>query len=210
MALHTVTQFAQLCGKPKGHISTYVKRGKIIKSGKFIDDTLRENQDFMRSCGILEPVRAVEAVKSQPDPGDPKPSRPIPAAPSVPAPTPSDTGQYEMNLKAKDADIELKHQRLVLLQLEEERIRGNQIPTEFVRDLVAGFSKQIIRSYKDLADKFLIEVAHSLKIPDKRSAELKGIMVEMINKAHDKAIDRAISDLEAVVSDQKNKKKKTG
>lgn len=199
MAKYTVTEFAELCGKSRGYITTYIGRGVIVKTakkGKVIDDQVQENIDFMLKCGIT-PEGYVPPVEPEP-----KPLSPIPSENSA------NSGQYELNLQKADADIALKNQRLVLMQLEEAKIRGQQIPTPFVRDLIAAFSSQIINTYKEMSDQFLIEVAHSTKISGKKSAELKGKMIDMINKAHDKAIDKAIGDLESVINDQKQKNAK--
>ncbi|MCK4521991.1 MAG: hypothetical protein KAU20_05440 [Nanoarchaeota archaeon] len=199
-------EFAELCGKNSAHISKYISRGKIIRSGKVIDSDLPENIEFMKSCGV--DVDGITPSNTQAEPVIEKPSpRSSPGDPGIDDPAVAETGQYSLTLQKTDADINLKNQRLILLQLEEARIRGDQIPTEMVRDLISRFSKSIINEYKDLADKFLIELMHKMKVSADMSAEIKGEMIKLINITHDKAITTAIKGIEDVVSNQQKAKK---
>ena len=52
MALHSYKEFAELCGIAPGQIAVYYKRRKIvyteIDGNVFIDDSIRENKDFLQ------------------------------------------------------------------------------------------------------------------------------------------------------------------
>lgn len=114
-----------------------------------------------------------------------------------------DKGAMSENLikiaKAK-ADLDKKLVDVRIAKLTESKLRGDNIPTKMVRDMISALSKSFISSYKDAADRFLIEISHRKRLSSDESAEMKGELVKIINMAHDRSIDAAKIEMKAIVS----------
>lgn len=210
MAFYKQSEFAKLTGKSPGYISQYISRGKIIKSGKFIDSNVRENADFMLKWGAKDgdpPVaKPAEEKKKSAAPvitiAAPVRTKQPPDISSEP-PAADSGGQYQMDLNKKEADLEYKEAQTRILMLKEAQLRGEQIPTELVKDMISLLSKSIISSYKESADAILIDISHRTKMSSENTAALKGKLITAINTAHDKAISEAIKRVKTIEDELK-------
>jgi len=193
MALFRQVEFAKLCGKAKAAISVNVSRGKIIKTGNFIDDTLPENILFIeRSLGhpyqpnsakqkITAPIKKVVRKK------------PIVKKETVPvAEVEPDYGggssTFDLDRQKKIAEIGYKEAQIRKIKLEEDKLRGLNLPTSIVTNVVALLGQSFQSSYKNGATMLLIDVVHKGKISVAIEAELKGKMIKLINESHENAI----------------------
>lgn len=204
MPYYSQSEFAKLIGKSNAYVSTYISRGKILKSGDVIDSTVQKNIDIMMKLGVdVDAINGATTkrptkpptVTKKPQETKKENSKKIDISP----PPPENTGgQYQLDLDKKEAELEFKQVQTRIKLIEEERLRGELIPVDLVSEMISQLSRSIITTYKDSMDKFLIEVSHRKKMSDKDTAELKGLMVEQINKAHDNAITEAIKELKDV------------
>ncbi|MBL4810402.1 MAG: hypothetical protein JKY43_10155 [Phycisphaerales bacterium] len=198
MPYYTQSEFAKLIGKSNAFVSTYIRRGKIIKSGKVIDSSVRENSDMMKKFGVGDNVPASKKKSKEIVIEKPKRNKTITSAPIISPPVENNGGQYQLDLDKKEAELEFKLVSTRIKLIEESKLRGELIPVDLVSELIATMSRSIVTSYKDSMDLFLIEINHRAKISDKFAAELKGEMTSLINKAHDNAIDKAISGVKEI------------
>ena len=116
MAFVSQSEFAKMCGKTPAHVSTYIRRGKIVKSGKLIDTTFEINKILMehwqREGGILTTSEIIETL------GNPKLIKlpelefedPKPVAKKMPGVAEGDisAGSYALDRKIKEAELESK------------------------------------------------------------------------------------------------------
>ena len=71
MALHSKKDFAIMCGLSTGNLANNITRGKVITTGKFIDDKIEKNQFFLKkwqekSTGrVMEAEQLTERVKEE-------------------------------------------------------------------------------------------------------------------------------------------------
>ena len=204
MPYYSQSEFAKLIGKSNAYVSTYIRRGKILKSGDVIDSTVQENIDIMKKLGVhVDAINGATSKRLKKTPTVTKKPQKIEKETSKivvldPQPSENSGGQYQLDLDKKEAELEFKQVQTRIKLIEEARLRGELIPVDLVSEMISKLSRSIITSYKDSMDKFLIEVNHRKKMSDKHSAELKGIMVDQINQAHDNAITEAIKELKNV------------
>ena len=52
MPLYGQAEFARLLGKKNSFVSTYITRGKIVKSGDVIDSEVPQNKAIMQKYGV--------------------------------------------------------------------------------------------------------------------------------------------------------------
>lgn len=110
---------------------------------------------------------------------------------------------FDLEVKKKMLDNEKKEVDIRVKKLEEQRLEGKSIPTFIVENLIAQLSKSFIKTYSDGTENFSTEFSHKNKMTVHQAAELKAGLVEMINKAHDAAIQQTKKDLKIIINDVK-------
>lgn len=215
MPLYKQIEFAEIVGKTRGYINTYIKRRKIVMSGDYIDTDHAQNREMMEKWlaqknGTPPPPKP---EKPKPEPKkrgrprkpkeDPPPkktkelkiAKPVESKPKVPntgnAPYDPDAGLSSLDRQKAIADIELKEARIRILALDEAKLRGENIPTSMVGDLISLLSRSFQTSYKNGAQQILLDIAHELKMDPKQEAKFKGKLIRLINKSHDDGIKEA-------------------
>lgn len=196
-----------MCGMQTKHVTTYIKRGKIIQRSDdlMIDDAERINLDFLteRKKKIQEKQKSGEIVPAM--------KKEVATATTV---SNDSLDQLDSNKeyatlqsrKAK-ADLEKKLIDTKTATLNYQILKGKHIPTELVRDVFMELGRSIMNNYKDSADSFLTEIAHKKGLNTVEHAELKGVLVDQINTAHHKAIEAAKKQISAIVVDFKKDQK---
>lgn len=205
MALFKVGEFAKHCGKQPGHVSTAVARGRLIKSGKYIDTKIPENKlvmDEWRSK-MSDTERKNHPELEEMPPGYLAPitvSNSPPAIESRESPEPPTTSSLSvLNLEKTRGDIEWKRQKTVETELKNAKLRGENIPTDMVLDVISLLGHSFQTSYEAAAQSFLMEFSHKLKIAHEMESELSGKLVESINSAHNSAINEAKKAIKSIV-----------
>lgn len=207
MALHTPYGFAKLCGKHTSGVANYITRGKLIKSGDYIDDSIPCNRAYLDKWKIDEST--VVKIKKEPVQKPIKTKRPKPvktkrelvfSAPVFPEhkpkvskfkyeePTEESTSIYNLDQQKKEIDIAVKEAHLRKLNLEEAKLRGLSIPTDLVTGLFVGMGRQFQASYNNGSVQFLTDFCHKAKVSPEIKAEFKMKLTKLINDSHQSAI----------------------
>lgn len=191
MALHKQSDFASLCGKPNAFISTYIKRGKLVKIVKegdnFIDDTHPLNEAFLRQCTKEKNTPA----KSQQD-DDPEIEKALKRG---------DTEYFELvKLKLKN-ETELQEQKKALQELKLQKEQGIVIPTDLVKDVFGRHNKSIVTAFKEGSDNIITEISKKKELTRAEVAEINQALIKIINDATDKAISETKRALTNIVNE---------
>lgn len=223
MAFHSRQDFAKMCGIKTNELRMYIKRGKVIESGEYFNDQLPENIDFLNHRQLVmeskliasaegyvkpEPVAAVkvevEVEKLKPV-FVPKITEPVKRAQLIPviksAPE-LDGSVYGANLKKAQVSLSKVEIETKIKELEYEKLLGKNIPTEHVKVVITQLGKSFISNYKDGADSFLTEIGHRKKISSTDMAQLKLLLVEIINRSHEKAIEMAKAAVKNIIDEE--------
>lgn len=220
MAFHTKKDFAKMCGIPPKNLATYIGRGKVITSGEYINDQLQENIDFLNlrmsvneskkiEQAEVAPTKIVESIlvpevpvkKIEPAPNIVHPKRKNPA-PLIKAPDTGDGTVYSANLKKAQVSLSKVEIETKIKELEYAKLLGKNIPTEHVKVVITQLGKSFATNYKDGADSFLTEIGHRAKITPNKMAELKSLLVEIINRSHEKAIETAKAAVKNIIDEE--------
>jgi len=191
MSLHTKAEFARLTGKSKAHVSMGIKRKQIILSGDYIDDTIHKNKTVMNRW--IHQSSKAKVGKIAP-PVEEKPKAPKGIKP--PSQMFSDVGLDDIK---KQAEIDLKIAQIERTNLQNQKLRGDSIPTDLVKSTVSILGHSFQSSYKNGAEAFIIDFCHRMKAPAKIEAEMKGKLIKLINKSHSNAIIEAKKSIESIV-----------
>jgi hypothetical protein len=207
-------EFAKMLGKHPAYVDTYIKRNQIVTcaNGKMIDITNEANVSFMRHIQRNNEIKE-QQVDQQPKKGyQKKTTTKKTTAKNVVAPqlkpqdyssidpTESNQGIYNIKIQKEQADLDKKLLDAERVRLVNAKMRGENVPTLMVKNLIAQLSKSFISNYKEAADRLLIEISHRKKLTITEEAEMKGLLVKIINESHDRAINEADKQLETIIS----------
>lgn len=209
MALHSKKDFAALCGMSTKALAVYInpKRGKVIMSGDYIDDSHPVNKDFLeKRKGSAEPP-APKLNMMRPDPG------------LIDIPNTGDEDDdsgigedgegesgYHLDrklLKKKIGKLEVDTR---LQELKEEKMRGDLIPVDLVKNLFRAHTQSIVTSMKDGIEELLISFSVEARLKGEQLAGLRGKMVVILNNGVDKSVIITQKNMRSIVDQVKIKK----
>jgi hypothetical protein len=207
-------EFAKMLGKHPAYVDTYIKRNQIVTcaNGKMIDITNEANVSFMRHIQRKNEIKEQQVDQPSKKGYQKKTttkkttekkvvvpqSKPLDYSPTDPSE--SNQGIYNIKIQKEQADLDKKLLDAERVRLVNAKMRGENVPTLMVKNLIAQLSKSFISNYKEAADRLLIEISHRKKLSVSEEAEMKGLLVKIINESHDRAINEADKQLETIIS----------
>lgn len=182
MSLHTRKEFAELCGVSEPYLNNYIKRGKVVLTRNKVDDTIADNREFMEARIGKQKIKAaeVETVKLNPDQEDEVKNLSV--------------KQKRANLRKTVAEADKK-------ELEAQKLRGEAIPIDLTKNIISQLSQSFITSFRDLAEGYMLEVAHEAKFSNKKVAEFRVKLVDGINETMETAVEVASKDLKKLAAE---------
>lgn len=216
MALHSKKDFAALCGMTTKALAVYInpKRGKVILSGDYVDDSLAINKDFLEKrqskSASAPPEKKLRMIK--PDPGIPE----IPNTGDEDEEEGSDDEDgidadgsesgYALNKKKLKKQIAKLEVDTRLQELKEEKMRGELIPVDLVKNLFRTHTQSIVTSMKDGIEELLINFAAEARLKGDQLAGLRGKMVGILNGGVDKSVSVTQRNMRVLVDQLKIKR----
>lgn len=209
MPLYSRSDFAKLCGKSRGYITQYVTRRKLIMSGDFIDTGEQQNFDMMNKWLAQKAEKEESEAPDIQQPSKQSPNKSVsdpepPPPPRVPNTTQRVDPDFTISAldrKKSEADLELKESKIRLSKLQEAKLRGDNIPTSMVRSVVSLLGQSFQGSYKNGAQKLLLDLAHEMKMTQEQEAKYKGKLTKLINESHANAIKEAKIGIKNIVDE---------
>lgn len=207
MALLSKKEFAELIGQPTNYLSVYIKRGKIIiGENELIDTTNEKNNAFILKQGGKKTNRekenaVIETVEAETVFEKPK-IKPRVNLPNQQTETETefqniaalDKKKLELDVKKKQADLEA-------VLIKNAKAKGEVIPFELMKPLIAQNNQSLTTAFKNAADEVLAAMAKKKNFSNTEVAELNGVLVQAINTAIKKATDQSIKSLEILIND---------
>lgn len=213
MALYLPKKFAEYCGIPYATVRSDLNRGKLIKSGDYIDSDIYPNDLYVQrkhsesGADIKIPVVAPPKERIL---RIEKPEYPEPEAPNV--------GEYDSHPAASDhLSLEKRKQQLTNEKLEEEikklritieKLEGEVIPTEMVKTVILQLSKAMATAFKNSCDNILDEFAAKSKMSNEERSRIRGRITEETNRANEEGVKLAKKETARIVSEFAVKKGK--
>lgn len=208
MALFTKKEFCASYKIKSGDLSNYIKRKKIILTGELIDEGDPVNVIFIqkRAKNI-----DITPVISSPKPEKPSINIEVEEKKDTKSRGVSKKERVELNYaelekQKKLADLMKVEVDTVHRQLQIDKLQGNSIPTDLVKGLISTLSKQFIASFKDGADGFLIEISKRKSLSNTELAELRGVLISIINSSSAKSITESKRQMKTIVNEYSEKK----
>ncbi|MBC7486079.1 MAG: hypothetical protein H7282_04950 [Cytophagaceae bacterium] len=208
MPFYTRSQFADLCGIEKknarAYISTNIKRGRIVLSGELIDDELEVNKDFLARALVNAEKREQpqqEESTNESAPG-PKVSKPIyPDQPGKNLQKPNTTGNMSIEKALKQQEFEKKQVETRILNIKEQKLIGEVIPTDLVKMLFTQHSQSITTEFNNSISDLVTLFAKRNGMNTNELAEMRGQIVVIINTAVDKAVNLSKKNINNIINE---------
>lgn len=210
MPLFSKKDFAELCFTNTSDLSNYIRRGHVVydEEKETIDSSDAKNAAFIVKRKQLQIQKTAKSVVIPGADADELNSRTAKKKTEVtpkfdfpPEMLHSVKVSAETDTKIKAATLEKTENEIRLQQMKIEKQKGELIPTQLVKDLIAQHSKSITVSFRNGAENFLMDITKKAGLTIEQVAELRGKLVEIINIAVNDSIDTSISGLENIVEE---------
>lgn len=221
MAFYKQSELAKLLNKSQAHVTMAVKRGKILLSGEFVDDTVLENKIWierqkanakqvdepkvesvpkLESVPKVEPTPIVQAKKlKQPPLSKPKQRILKDFVPTEVERTSESIA--DLDKAKKEAEIRYKESQTRLSELKEQKLRGENIPTDLVMNVIGMLGHSLQSNYKNGADQLMLEISSRTKMSAEMEAEFNGRLIDLINISHSDAIIEAKKSIKSIINE---------
>ena len=207
MALYKRKEFYQKCGVSKAYLTTYIGRGKVILTGKMIDDSLPENAYFMKVRLDKMAVKGQEEGLSVLEkPSKPLTDKDINGLEDSNLKENEDGSLYKLSLEKKQLDIERAKEEIEIARLKKEKLSGDLIPTDLVRIVFATHSKSITIHFHQAVENLISQIAKQAGLDRKQIAKIRGSLIEIINKGVKNAGITSKKDLKNIVAEYSQKR----
>ena len=127
-----------------------------------------------------------------------------PTKDSVNPPSEDELRLIKLKRRKEKAELDKKLIDIAAAELKYQQSIGKYIPTELVLAIISHLGKSFMTTYKEGADVFLTEITHRKAIPGKETAELKGILIKLINKAQEKAVRQSKTQVKNILLEFSN------
>lgn len=200
MAIYTRSEICKKFDMPSNRLSTYIERGKVIKDENnmfdlehpknkaFYEKILSKRGNVSVDAEVIEPeVVTAKVVSSKKPPKESKGTDGI--------------SLFDLELKKKKVDIELKEAEIRLKNIEEQKKLGELIPVDIVKTMIMTQAQSQVTSFKDAMDLFLVRISAKKKLTLEETAELKGGLIELINKAIDTSVENSKKTMRKIIDE---------
>lgn len=213
MPLHTKKQFADLCGIKTGDLSNYQKRGKVLYSGDWVDDSIEPNIYFLKKAqdkknGQQVPETAKEetlpVTKELTTINYSEPKFKTPKVPNVKPPKEKEATGYNLaneKVALQIENLELKNREM------EEKINtklGNTIPKEPVVLSFQYINKNMCRNIKVGIENLITR--YEKNFTPAQFADIRAAIVKEINHAQANAVAESKKNIAEIILISSNKK----
>lgn len=210
MPLHSKKDFASLCGEgfTTRDLAVYIRRGKVLMSGDFIDDQHPVNKEFLSNRQSKTPPKyepPLPVLRSiRPDTGD-QDSEDYDYQEDDEPGAGGESG-YSLNNKKTQKQIEKLEVDTRLQELKEQKMRGELIPVDLVQSLFRAHTQSILTTQKDGIEELLINLSVEARLKGDQLAKLRGKMVKILNDGVEKSVVVTNRTMRSVRDEMKIKK----
>lgn len=205
MALYTRKEFYEKCGVSKGYLNVNIARGKIVLTGKLIDDAIPANAYFMEKRQEQKVEKKVERALQ-------KPPKPVSEADvedidqALEDVDPDVQTAYNLGLEKKRLDNAKAEEDLALARMKKEKMAGDLIPTDLVLLIFASHFKSVTTSFHQAAENLITTFAKQNNLNRDAIAKMRGNLIKVINKAVKEGVDSSKREVRNLVSEYSQKR----
>jgi hypothetical protein len=196
MTIYTKKEWREKCGLLPPHLTEYIKKGKVkLNEQSLIDDELPLNADFLakRKEILLDKSKELENNAA--------------LSPDKNNKSTKSEGDYEtLDRRIKKQDLLKKEAETRLLNLKEEKIKGEHIPTELVKGIVMQMSQSFVTAFKNSMEDFITNIAKEKGLTVNDISNYRGKLVNVINLASENSVKLAKKNIKSLVDEYSEKR----
>lgn len=204
MPLYSKKEFADLCGLSTGNLSNYAKRGKIIYSGDYIDDTLDLNASFLAMRQGKLPKDKIEE-KEQKHVVEVKKHNTIALNHQNISPNTikdqASNAILQLNTQKIETQINKMKMEMEKLRLQNSKFMGEVVPTGLIKPVILQHNQSILTESKNTIDNILRIFAKKHSLDAAEVAEIKSQYIPELNNMIKKASFLTIKAVNNIIND---------
>ncbi len=182
MGLLPPKEFAEKCGIKTKVLSVYVKRKKVIVNGQgLIDDTNSINIQFAKSRELIA-AKKPRVSENEVVVLDEKPQKAQKREKKNETPDKFDE-RFDLDTEKKRMEIEKLQRESRVAEAQHQKLMGKMLPTDPVRTLFIQTIKAYTVSFRQAAEKIILEFAAINKMNRNDLAQMRGELIAAINRA---------------------------
>jgi hypothetical protein len=199
----TRKQFSEISGVNSDKLCVYIRRGKLVMSGKLIDTSIKQNAEFLAKWQLKNDIKsknplalAVKIPTDQLELTEPKDDS-LNISDSLSESSSEDAltrANKYAQLKSKEIEIRLK-------LIDEEKKRGELVPTEHVKSIIGTQARAITTAFKDALELLIVRISAKKQLTLDETASVRGEMVEVLNGAIDAAVNESKKTLSKIIKE---------
>lgn len=205
MPLLRKEDFASLCGLQIKHVSTYIKRSKIVQmpNGLFdTDDAI--NKAFIDSRKGKETesdlINRLKKHYNVPDAEEDDAEDTVTESGTPPL--------HRSTALLKHLDTIKRKEEITKLRIDIEKKRGEVVPSSLITPVLLQHNKSLSSSFKDAADELIREFAKRKDLSGSEVADIRGRLIDIINSAMKAATSMSVKSIEHIINDFSDKRGK--
>lgn len=211
MPLYSKKDFAELCFTTTSDLSNYIRRGKVVLSeGELIDSSDVINAAFIvkrsqhQTKKTAKSVSLPEVKPAEEKNNDRSAKQKI--APQVAFEFPPEVKStvhenFQTEAAIKKLTMEKTGNEIELQKLKIQKQQGEVVPTSLVKNLIAQHSKSITIAFRNGVENFLSDIAKRAGLNNEQVAELRGLLIVIINTSVDESIQVTAEGLDHIISE---------
>lgn len=209
MALHSLKDFAELCGRKLAHVSQDKSRGKIlVDNNNMVNDKEQINASYLKywqekTKETNNSGADIHIVDRQPPSSSQKvkEGQKERKSPAEPADTVGALSLFTLEIKNKTLDAEKKTEEIAILKVKKEKIQGILIPTELVKALIIHQSEALKVAYMEAVEGNIALFSQIAQLNADQIARLRKGLVQIVNKAITSSITHSKKTLNNIVKE---------
>lgn len=204
MPLYSKKEFADLCGLSTGNLSNYAKRGKIIYSGDYIDDTLDLNASFLAMRQGNFPKDKIKEKEEKPI-VEVKKNNTIALNHQNTGPNTAidqaSNAILQLNTQKIETQISKMKMEMEKLRLQNSKFMGEVVPTGLIKPVILQHNQSILTESKNTIDNILRIFAKKHSLDAVEVAEIKSQYIPELNNMIKKASFLTIKAVNNIIND---------
>lgn len=179
MAVYSKKEFSERCGIPTNALAVYVKRGKVILTDDRVDDSLPQNQAFLKKRGGGKRNGKVKQESAAEPRKRVKPEK-----------VPEEVQRsFDLDMERRVIEKDRAELGKQLLQAKLGKTRAELIPFDDVKMSLGQHWRDMTHHMSQGIQNLLTEIAHRTKMNLNQKAELHKAMERVVNDSVNRAID---------------------
>jgi len=203
MPLFTKKQFATMCDMPTNRLSIYIGRNKVQLTDDLIDSDLEINKYFLEKHAVnsvpqqQNPEKKPQAKSTKKD----SQSNNSDASGTINTDPSQKSSLFALDQRLKVLEAKKREKEIELLNIKEQKLRGEAIPTDLVKIIFGQHFKSIGTTFKNATETIITNIGKKKALNVNEIAELRSVLNGILNDAISESIQESKKNIKNIVEE---------